>query len=84
MSPSRTGPLTLRMMERVGSSKNSTRTCEHHKQNKKAGTEMARPRQLSHFSNSLQEQSEGQRLGHDKGMAHSIFNAQVNTLDTCT
>lgn len=27
MSPSRTGPLTLRMMERVGSSKNSTRTC---------------------------------------------------------
>lgn len=29
MSPSRTGPLTLRMMERVGSSKNSTRTCEY-------------------------------------------------------
>ena len=27
MSPSRTGPLTLRMMERLDSSRNSTRTC---------------------------------------------------------
>ena len=27
MSPSRTGPLTLRMMDRLGSSMNSTRTC---------------------------------------------------------
>lgn len=29
MSPSRTGPFTLRMMERLLSSKNSTRTCKY-------------------------------------------------------
>lgn len=29
MSPSRTGPFTLRMMERCDSSRNSTRTCVH-------------------------------------------------------
>jgi len=34
MSPSRTGPFTLRMMERVGSSRNSTRTCQQKKHTK--------------------------------------------------
>lgn len=37
MSPSRTGPFTLRMMERVGSSKNSTRTWRPSNQTKNVG-----------------------------------------------